>query len=176
MNWYWELNGEQIGPVSFSELKKLAVAGSITRTSHVKDAIDANWVEAANVPELFPSSEAHVLNDAPRRDKSGGARFMCRIDGKELGPLTAGQLKKLADSGNLKSSDRIQRVGTKEWRTASRFRNLFSGSKNEKRGGKQQGKSQSWQPVAAQMPEVAVGIGKGFPIASWRIQEDHQRK
>ena len=55
--WHYSVAGENKGPVSSSELKKLASAGKLSRTDLIwKDGM-ANWAPAGKVKGLFPAQE-----------------------------------------------------------------------------------------------------------------------
>jgi hypothetical protein len=55
-NWYYAKGGQQQGPVSEAELKRLAEAGQLQRGDLVWHEGLANWQEAGTVPELFGSA------------------------------------------------------------------------------------------------------------------------
>ena len=66
--WFYEINGQQLGPVSPTELRALAGAGTITPETMVKKAGDAAWVRAGRVQGLFGagSAPAALRADKPR--------------------------------------------------------------------------------------------------------------
>jgi hypothetical protein len=51
--WYYQVMGEQIGPVSAADLAKQAQAGVITPDTFVRRADDENWHVAQSVSGLF---------------------------------------------------------------------------------------------------------------------------
>lgn len=62
MKWYYSLNNEQCGPVTFEELKSLAAQGIVNKNDTlVWQEGSVDWVPALSVPELF----THALSDNP---------------------------------------------------------------------------------------------------------------
>jgi hypothetical protein len=55
-NWYYAKSGQQHGPVSESELRRLAEAGQLRQRDLVWKEGMEQWLEAENVPELFAGS------------------------------------------------------------------------------------------------------------------------
>ncbi len=51
--WYYVRNKQQVGPVSFEEMQRLAAAGQIIPTDLVWQAGTQKWVMANSVPALF---------------------------------------------------------------------------------------------------------------------------
>jgi hypothetical protein len=58
-------------------------------------------------------------------------QWYCEIDGEELGPLSAQQLRKMVVLHNITPSSRIRKGTTGEWITASRVRGLFTEAQAE---------------------------------------------
>lgn len=57
INWYYYLNDQEIGPVTIGELQALAVSGYVTAEVYVKYTAQGEWLLAAEVPNLLPSTE-----------------------------------------------------------------------------------------------------------------------
>jgi hypothetical protein len=51
--WFYQVMGEQVGPISSAELRKLAQQGTVSRDTLVKNAPDGIWVPAVRVNGLF---------------------------------------------------------------------------------------------------------------------------
>jgi len=51
--WYYELNGEQRGPCSSSEIRKLAESQQITPNTQVRLDGTSDWVDADRIKGLF---------------------------------------------------------------------------------------------------------------------------
>jgi hypothetical protein len=58
-NWYFASGGQESGPVSFTELRRLVLRGELHYNDPVWTEGMADWIEALSVPELFaePSPE-----------------------------------------------------------------------------------------------------------------------
>eukprot|EP00913_Durusdinium_trenchii_P005627 g5245.t1 len=61
------------------------------------------------------------------------AEFYCLIEGKESGPFTVTQVKKLARSGNLKKTDQVRKSNSESWTEASQFSGLFEDPSSKRR-------------------------------------------
>lgn len=55
--WFYQVMGEQVGPVSGTELRKLAQHGTINRDTQVRKGSNGNWVPAERVNGLFNASD-----------------------------------------------------------------------------------------------------------------------
>ena len=56
--WFYEVAGKQVGPVSSAELLALAQRGTVTYDTPVRKGLDGNWVLAKRVRGLFPEPNA----------------------------------------------------------------------------------------------------------------------
>jgi hypothetical protein len=72
--------------------------------------------------------------------ESGGANWHFAVEGRQAGPVGFEQLHRMAQSGSLRSSDLVWRVGTPQWVSAGSIPGLFGS------GGR---------PVASSATEVA---------------------
>ena len=52
--WYYEHEGQKVGPVSLPELKRLVAAKVVVPTTRVFATGMADWVDASSLPMLFP--------------------------------------------------------------------------------------------------------------------------
>ncbi|MFQ3650070.1 MAG: GYF domain-containing protein [Gemmataceae bacterium] len=64
-DWYYAKNGQQHGPISPTELKKLAAKGELTPNDLVFQEGGTKWVEASTVKGLFPPAGASKPASAP---------------------------------------------------------------------------------------------------------------
>jgi len=101
--WFYQLMGEQIGPVSSTELRNLAQRGMISTETQIANAPNGPWVPAARVKGLFaapngmppstpvtqpPPVPCH--NDVAQDEPSGlskGAFQLLQISAGDLGNL-----------------------------------------------------------------------------------------
>ena len=67
--WYYSLNSQQKGPVSWETLQQLASSGKLRRADMVWREGMANWQAASRVDGLFPRSDVdiRVTDDRPTR-------------------------------------------------------------------------------------------------------------
>jgi hypothetical protein len=54
--WFYQVMGEQIGPISSAELRNLAQRGTVSCDTLVKNAPDGIWIPAISINGLFPLS------------------------------------------------------------------------------------------------------------------------
>ena len=73
--WYYVLDGKQVGPITFEDLKAVAASGELTPDDLVWQEGTADWVDAKTVPGLFtgPTPAAPPAPPARvRRSSSSG--------------------------------------------------------------------------------------------------------
>lgn len=63
MNWFYAKDGQQIGPVEFSEIERLQAEGQLTGDSLVWQRGSPNWVKLSTV--LLPSAPVSSLDPIP---------------------------------------------------------------------------------------------------------------
>jgi hypothetical protein len=54
--WYYQLMGETVGPLSANELKEKACAGQVREDSLVRKGAEGEWVAAWHVKGLFDAT------------------------------------------------------------------------------------------------------------------------
>ncbi|WP_417850824.1 GYF domain-containing protein [Thalassoglobus sp.] len=69
---------------------------------------------------------------ATHNPQQSNKKWLCRIEGDEVGPLTSAQMKKLASTGVLKRDCLVQRVGDSTWTPAHKLKGLFKDSPSPK--------------------------------------------
>lgn len=57
-NWYVKVMGEEVGPMSDSQLREMAAKRQLTADDVVRQGQSDNWVSAARVRGLFQQSTA----------------------------------------------------------------------------------------------------------------------
>ena len=60
-----------------------------------------------------------------RKEQTTAQQWLLSRDGKNYGPMTSGQLKQYCQTGKIKPTDLICRVGSDRWMPASELRGLF---------------------------------------------------
>jgi hypothetical protein len=78
--WYYTQNGQQAGPLSEADLKRLATTGGLKPTELVWKEGMPEWTRADLVPGLFPPGEANRLRPGRPEELGAGARRPRRDD------------------------------------------------------------------------------------------------
>jgi len=69
--WFYQVMGQQFGPVSSAELRALAAAGTVQPDTLVRKGTDGEWVFASRVHGLFePSGSPPTVADRPAAKNS----------------------------------------------------------------------------------------------------------
>jgi DNA-directed RNA polymerase subunit RPC12/RpoP len=71
--WYYQINGNTVGPVRSSEFKKAAAAGIVAPETLIRKGASGDWVTATDVKGLFPPQVAQSTTLAPAKCPSCGA-------------------------------------------------------------------------------------------------------
>ena len=66
VSWYYQAMGEELGPVSWAELKELAETGFVTPDVLVRQGDDGRWVPASQVKGLFDGGSQPAEAEKPR--------------------------------------------------------------------------------------------------------------
>jgi hypothetical protein len=69
-----------------------------------------------------PREEARAVE---RKEQTTAQQWLLSRDGKNYGPMSSGQLRKLCQTGKINPADLICRVGSDRWMPASELRGLF---------------------------------------------------
>ena len=67
--WYYKTKGEEFGPVSPSELKKLAHIGEISGDTPVRKSVHGHWVRAGRVKGLFDQPDSATQQGSARQSE-----------------------------------------------------------------------------------------------------------
>ncbi|MFM1823417.1 MAG: domain 2 [Planctomycetota bacterium] len=63
--WFWSQKGSTMGPVPFSEIRRLYAAGSIDHATWIYDPTRGAWVVAGAIPEIAAPEPAPAVGAAP---------------------------------------------------------------------------------------------------------------
>ena len=66
VSWYYQAMGEELGPVSWAELKELAETGFVTPEVLVRQGGDGRWLPASQVKGLFDGGSPPAEAEKPR--------------------------------------------------------------------------------------------------------------
>jgi hypothetical protein len=114
--WYYRAEGQTVGPVSSSELRRLALEGRITRDTRVRKGSDGEWVPAERVNGLFDLKAEWHFSQAGKKD----------------GPVPFIVLQRLAASGKLSPTDLVWKEGMPGWEPATKIPGLWKASQPPK--------------------------------------------
>ncbi|MFM7837258.1 MAG: GYF domain-containing protein, partial [Planctomycetaceae bacterium] len=149
--WYYQLLGEEFGPVTAEVLLELIEDGTISESDPVRPVESADWQPASSYAELQGAGD-DVISDlselsfefeesgptarktaygtvhaaAEEQSESlpevkGPVGYFYQVQGVSLGPIPLQSLVQLASGGRLLASDLVQAEGDRLWRTAAEF-------------------------------------------------------
>jgi hypothetical protein len=142
-DWYMRARGRVLGPLTWERLQALRDRGQLARFHEVSRDCQ-NWVSAASLAELFPSSERGrtsrsssqetfrpagqetflVLDEAgpatARRTVAApvpepGANWFFAREGVQQGPVSFFELQRMADHGEIGPETLVWRSGMADW-------------------------------------------------------------
>jgi predicted RNA-binding Zn-ribbon protein involved in translation (DUF1610 family) len=96
--WFYQVMGQEIGPVPFTELRELARDGKISPETQVRRAQGRRWLLAERVSGLCAPAESQT-------------EWYFTQQGKKRGPLAYPMLRKLIVAGQLSSDDLLWQDG-----------------------------------------------------------------
>jgi predicted Zn finger-like uncharacterized protein len=97
-DWYYQVIGQEIGPVAFLDLQRLARDGRISPDTLVRRASSARWLLAERVTGVFDAVEERT-------------EWYFTHHGKRLGPVSYPSLRKLILAGQLTAADLLWQTG-----------------------------------------------------------------
>lgn len=89
MAWFYKLMGEEIGPISSTELRTLAQRGTISADTPVRKGQNGTWIPANRVQGLFSTSDADIKGDSPRENIPLETKTPCSESSPQLRPTKA---------------------------------------------------------------------------------------
>jgi len=130
--WHYERQGESCGPVSFDELRRLAVSGLIQPDSLVWKAGMPEWLSAAQVEGLFSSAGSPLLSPPQTTPPAPEAevpvaddRWHYECQGERCGPMSFDELLHLANAGRIGPDSLTWKRGMADWTPAGLVAGLF---------------------------------------------------
>lgn len=141
--WYYQLLGEEFGPVSTESLRLLAADGTLGPTDLVRAAASADWKSLADtgIPDAdtadiitdldelnfkFEESHANPARRSPKNHRPQNAEntvsaeplWYHQFAGQVLGPVPLSELLQLAESGGLSDADKVRCGQSADWQSA----------------------------------------------------------
>lgn len=131
--WFYQLLGQEFGPVEFSELLSLRDAGSLSGSDSVRRDSETTCISfdnavqskegsiaLAEVSESDLNIDDFVIEKREEPVPEKELRFYVRSNGTTIGPLTSIDFCRLADAGKIDVRDEV-RCNDEDWRNASEF-------------------------------------------------------
>jgi NAD-dependent dihydropyrimidine dehydrogenase PreA subunit len=77
--WFYARNGQQVGPLSSTQLRELAAAGTLTPADLVWREGTPKWLAASKVKGLFPATPAEQPPAPPAPCSGGSAKLLSEL-------------------------------------------------------------------------------------------------
>ena len=129
--WFYQLLGEEFGPVSAAEIAQLVSDGILSPQDKTRPATSDQWstvqsvlkgdgtnsdsalttlqnIDEISLEEDLPDINAFALEGAENEDAAGFATYFTETLGQLMGPMTLEQLSQMVVSGVLSESDLIR--------------------------------------------------------------------
>lgn len=116
--WYYARNGQQVGPLTFEQLRQLAGNGQLQKQDLVWSEGMTNWVTAETIEGLFPVPFSSTA--------TSGAQWFYARGSEQVGPFELSQLQQMAQSGQLQQTDLVWTEGMEQWSPAQTVPQLFT--------------------------------------------------
>jgi hypothetical protein len=145
--WYYQLLGEEFGPVSEASLRQLLIDGTLCNSDLVRGETSADWIplsdasidaatdRVTDMSELnfqFEESSAKA-NSTPAKNRAGSAvadrppgpsQYYYQFFGQTLGPIPLDTLIRMAEAGRLTETDLVRAEEDFLWQAAGEFSEL----------------------------------------------------
>lgn len=137
--WFIKRDDKKTGPYSSTQLVEMAKKGQVLPIDWVAKGEDEKWRPASQMKGLFAAPEAVAPPPLPAAIAppmptsiplsplvaAEVAEWYCTQKGQRTGPVTWSQLRQLATSGELASTDMVWKNGMPTWVPASSIQNLL---------------------------------------------------
>jgi hypothetical protein len=134
--WYFQIDGEEFGPVDAAFLKRIAASGRLKHEHKVRREDSKDWHLAKKVQGLFSTGQnesapspaapaAMTKQAAPAAAATSAAphptRWYYAVDGQEVGPLELVDLKGLVAKGRLIPTQQLRQTDSSRWQSAQQL-------------------------------------------------------
>src|SRR5690606_34327451 len=103
--WYYQIFGEQFGPVTFQKLQDLVHAGTVGESDEVREGLNGPWCEWRSVAGRV--AEQPVATSTAVMDSRADEGWFYESFGCEFGPISFDDLIQLAESGEIAPDDDV---------------------------------------------------------------------
>lgn len=112
---YWlNINGEQSGPFTVEQLKKMLIDGEIDASSLIWDYGMAKWKKLENIPEL----DLVLAQTPPPVPVPPSKEYWVAVNGQKFGPYNMQQMKDMAQNGQINASMLVWAQDMPQWEVA----------------------------------------------------------
>jgi len=122
--WYVQNGLCKDGPISLSELQRMADDGFIDRHTKVCQS-GGVWIAAAEVLDRFPPVEKRKPRPPPFKKSHSSVQWYYHADRKTLGPVSVSQLKELVRRGTVEPDTPVRQGEAGDWWAAANVEGLF---------------------------------------------------
>lgn len=148
-DWYYQLLGEETGPISFESLQDLVREGHLNADDDVRSS-ESGWMKAAQVPDLFApgtipepeeatdldldlllsvsssgparrSSNRQALEKAKADAARNAEEWFYKLLGQEVGPVSHDDIAEQIQLGSLQGEDLVRTGHDGDWRPLSSY-------------------------------------------------------
>ena len=129
--WFCNLAGSELGPLSPSQLKKLAATGRLRKDDFVRKGTDGEWVRAGRVKGLFKIQDGQANSEEPASEPASESATLPVVDtSKAEKPATAAAPRPIPMRPNQGRGDSVSGSPTiAQWRLekdrAARRRTMY---------------------------------------------------
>ena len=173
--WMYQSNGQDLGPVTFSQLQELINDGTVKANSEVRSVRSFSWQRASFVEGLnFPASNSGTSGKADNSssfdipNKGGGDDWYYRVGTLELGPLTSIELIELAKNQQLSAEDEVKLGVNGKWRLVASIRRLVAVLPVQAAAAAPVQQKASARPQVASTPKSRSETPKQVPVVAPR--------
>jgi len=146
--WYCQVLGQELGPMSFDDLLERAHSKQLSKNDLVRSDSESNWVQAESIVGLFDHVKEEVLTaptnvstvspqrpvvkkkkvkkasskSKPKPQKETEERiWFVKVGANELGPLVFSEIQAMGQSGKLNHDDVVRFEGSGGWISVNDF-------------------------------------------------------
>ena len=161
-DWFYATGDEEVGPVSYDQLREQVAAGVIGKRDLIWQVGTADWVEAGTQPDLFERPKKAATKKAATKSGRDRPKWFYVENDAEVGPITAAELEDKVRSGELTARTEVWKEGLPEWIAIEKVKGLRSALKAASRSSRSQpntsrstksARPKKTKPAAVKAPE-----------------------
>lgn len=124
--WFYQLLGDEFGPVPWESVQQLLDDGVLTLTDRVRCEGQKEWLTIQEMQRFCSNNHLHSSQHMAGSRGSADVQpeWYCKVAGIELGPMLFSDLIQMAQRGELSSEDEVRYGANNSWRQAGRVSKL----------------------------------------------------